>query len=551
MVDHDIQLSGLLGKDRGPTILKRTDPDFISAILGELPHGLTAGDPSVLNGPGAAPPFTLFQPVHRTFYVALVDASCDAFGAPRVDPLKIEGAGLVIRRVAALPKEAPGKKRGKKHGEKHGEPSGREVLEGWREWREEKTLFTGWDPFKNRTEENRDPDPAFRRPDISAGHPEINRLLTRMRHGGPIKSEVFTPLFIAPPEVISATGKTILYGVIPAADMAHAQGLLPAAEGGSGGYATGDVELLLSDFMKRGVEPAPLNGKPSSGVGPAPSKGKALSGADVSAENLKDDPQLAAFMEMLYTISVRFDAFGDSEEAKALYKALNRIELSFPDNPGPCIPLAGDFLKEATRVLQKRQGMDAATPPAVLMPSGWPSIGEKRCGQLKHLMIQCMNTRFAALNSGESRFAAPDRLHRARAFIRVRREEACPPVTIWSAYSERFRIAAWYECGDAPPAQIPLPDATDRGFLEKLKPNVAFLVPDAIKNLVNTDAKDLLNGDGKAEEGGFGLGWICGFNIPIITLCAFIVLSLFLSLFHIIFWWLPFVKICIPFPRKE
>jgi hypothetical protein len=47
---------------------------------------------------------------------------------------------------------------------------------------------------------------------------------------------------------------------------------------------------------------------------------------------------------------------------------------------------------------------------------------------------------------------------------------------------------------------------------------------------------------------GISLMWICSFSLPIITLCAFIVLSIFLSLFDLIFRWLLFIKICIPFP---
>jgi hypothetical protein len=41
---------------------------------------------------------------------------------------------------------------------------------------------------------------------------------------------------------------------------------------------------------------------------------------------------------------------------------------------------------------------------------------------------------------------------------------------------------------------------------------------------------------------------ICSFSIPIITLCALIVLMIFLSLLNIIFWWMPFLKICFPIP---
>jgi zinc transporter ZupT len=59
----------------------------------------------------------------------------------------------------------------------------------------------------------------------------------------------------------------------------------------------------------------------------------------------------------------------------------------------------------------------------------------------------------------------------------------------------------------------------------------------------------LMDGEQPSEKLGWGM--ICGFSIPIITICAFIVLQIFLSLFHILFWWLPFIRICIPFPRKE
>jgi hypothetical protein len=56
---------------------------------------------------------------------------------------------------------------------------------------------------------------------------------------------------------------------------------------------------------------------------------------------------------------------------------------------------------------------------------------------------------------------------------------------------------------------------------------------------------------GAGGGGGLKLDWICGFNIPLITICAFFVLSIFLSLLNIIFFWLPFIKICIPFPSPS
>jgi hypothetical protein len=44
---------------------------------------------------------------------------------------------------------------------------------------------------------------------------------------------------------------------------------------------------------------------------------------------------------------------------------------------------------------------------------------------------------------------------------------------------------------------------------------------------------------------------ICSLSIPIITLCAFIVLMIFLSLLNIVFWWMAFFKICLPIPVRN
>jgi hypothetical protein len=98
--------------------------------------------------------------------------------------------------------------------------------------------------------------------------------------------------------------------------------------------------------------------------------------------------------------------------------------------------------------------------------------------------------------------------------------------------------------------RIDLPDPFDRGLLNKLKPGVAFNVPRDLFNFINGDAKKLKDG----EAGGgtsFAFDWICSFNIPLITICAFIVLYIFLTLLHIFLQWLFIIKICIPFPRKK
>ena len=61
---------------------------------------------------------------------------------------------------------------------------------------------------------------------------------------------------------------------------------------------------------------------------------------------------------------------------------------------------------------------------------------------------------------------------------------------------------------------------------------------------------DLVAGDGGPGSGD-AFDWVCSFSLPIITLCAFIVLNIFLSLFDLIFRWMLFIKVCIPIPRRQ
>ena len=59
-----------------------------------------------------------------------------------------------------------------------------------------------------------------------------------------------------------------------------------------------------------------------------------------------------------------------------------------------------------------------------------------------------------------------------------------------------------------------------------------------------------MEGDVDQSNGG-GIRWICSFSIPIITICAFIVLNIFLTLLHIVFQWLFYIKVCLPYPSKR
>lgn len=74
------------------------------------------------------------------------------------------------------------------------------------------------------------------------------------------------------------------------------------------------------------------------------------------------------------------------------------------------------------------------------------------------------------------------------------------------------------------------------------------------------DTFDLINGlnlkKGASEDvvgkgPKLGIQWICSFSLPVITLVAMILLMIMISLLNIVFFWLPWVRICLPFPKSD
>jgi|CXWL01.1.fsa_nt_gi hypothetical protein len=502
MVTHEVSLhgAGVQGAG-GPVILERTDQDFLPAVLDSLAReqGLARVLESAARTRDAQGVLKLYQPIHRTFHVALLDATCLTYGRPRLDPLSIVSSGLVVRRLAT-------------------DASGAEVREAWVQ--EERT-FRGWVPFSVKRQEDWDPDPAHRKPELTAGHQEINRLLALQPGLTTSLRESVVSLFVAPPEACRVTGRTLLYGLIPvtSSELTEAP-TFPA-------FTEKDLDGHLHRYLTAG------------GPRPFPSPGVALGSLDSTQAGLAD------FVTLLKQLAIELNAFGPTPESQALYAELNRITFQSQE----ITHKAGEFLKAAATVLL--EGDKSGPSAALKMPGEWPTMTGTQAGGLAKLVLGAMQSRLAQLGGGQGRFAGEAWRYRVRAFVRVKHDERCPPETVWSAYSEPFTIAPWYDSNGAPPVQITLPDVTDKGFLKKVKPNVAFALPEGLFNLLQGDAKTLADGKGGNTTPKLGIQWLCSFSIPLITICAFIVLNIFLQLFNIVFQWLLYIKICIPIPGRK
>jgi len=524
---------------KAPVILQRDDEDFIDAVLEDLrtTTGRATLAESIAGERTADQTLKLFQPIQRRFHVALMEASCDMPGTPRINPAKVDAAGMVLRRLRT-------------------DAEGRTKLEGWMR---SGGRLRGWLAVDRLGDAQSDPTPAARTARRATGRPQIDRALATLvaQTDAALLNEHVIPMFVAPPDVCAQSGRTVVYGVVPtsSSELASSAPDTAAAFEGFGPDSQAFTDHLMQPL--RGLAYTfPHAGEHFDSTwfeaieqpGDTPPQGMP---ADVfktitdERAKQREKAPLHTFVQLLRQVAFEFDAFGDSAQSKALFALLQKITLTYALKPGEVAARtiqAGTFLEKATRVLLER---DPAAGPEE-MPTSWPALSPSDRAQLGSAMSQAMQARFAAVKGRPGRFDEPDARYALRAFVRLKPDGVCPPRTIWSDYSEPFVIAPWYE-GAGTPAQIALPDVSDRNLLKSLKPNVSFVLPPKLQNLLGGSPKDMM--EGKLDDGGLSLGWICSFSIPIITLCAFIVLNIFLSLFDLFFRWMLFIKICIPFPK--
>lgn len=124
-----------------------------------------------------------------------------------------------------------------------------------------------------------------------------------------------------------------------------------------------------------------------------------------------------------------------------------------------------------------------------------------------------------------------------------------------SARSRPFRLAGFFD-PDAPvrPTRIALPVDTSVAGLRSFPKAVSFLISDQLRaqlDRVQGIKLEALDKGEIGEEGGWTLGMICSLSIPIITICAFILLLIIVFVLNIVFWWIPFFRICFPIPIKK
>ncbi len=536
---HEVTLGAPRGMASGgaPLLLQRADEDFIDAVLDECTSA--AGRAQLMASRAgtrtAQQVLKLFQPIQRQHHLALLEAWCEVPGTPRIDPARVESAGLVVRRV----RRASGA-----------------VQEGWMRSR---GRLRGWMPVARIGGPARYPASPLRLQQGRTGVADIDRELLRidLQQEDALLNEHVVPMFVAPPEVCRAMGKTVYFGLVPTVSSELAESAAVFDESGSFGPESTDFRNHLVQALRGEQMDFPLAGERLDAdwaeAAEFATSERPAGLADAHWNPLRPGggarTGMQRLLRLLRQLDGEFNAFeGTSAHALALRQQLAAIALPLVLREGEIEPRsvnAEQFLRQAVRVLIERD-RSASAPE---MPTRWPALPEAQARALRLALSQSVAERFAQLNPAPGRFDDSAAQYVVRAFVRLKPECGCPSRIVWSADTEPFVIAPWYEGSGAPPVRIQLPDVSDRNLLRSLKPNVAFAVPPALQNLLGGNPKDLMEGK-KPADAGISIGWICSFSIPIISICAFIVLSIFLSLFDLIFRWMAFIKICIPFPKK-
>lgn len=140
---------------------------------------------------------------------------------------------------------------------------------------------------------------------------------------------------------------------------------------------------------------------------------------------------------------------------------------------------------------------------------------------------------------------------------------------VLSAPTQPFRLANFFD-PDAParPIRIAMPLDTSPAGMRKFNKNTAFMISDVLcgqvqraKSLGLVDLvrsvlpfplhKDLPSIDTSpctSRDPALQMGMMCSLSIPIITVCAFILLMIMVSLLDIVFRWIPWFITCFPIP---
>lgn len=479
-------------------------------------------------------------PLHRAFHIVSCEVVCDRFGEPALDSNKVTSAGFVIRRVANGGEQA---------------------------WLLEDGEALGWQQAPS---ELRDPD-LHRR--LCA-----NGVLHKREDQAAYSGEDVHPLHVLKTSDTNRKTHTLLFGYLPLGGFYYQRDASQAFDSADQAQTASVAAAMLPwPFGYR----QPLDqtwraelSKPLAQGRPSPEFFELLrtlinryhlgeAGVAENAGLASKCQQLWLYDESQLPANLRHQEF--NEISQGLFVTYRRQHLfSYLQ---ACFARAGDnplvsWVMRQEQLIEAVGGLDGFTqfeplPNAnsqgslnltlLLLASDAQEI-RTLLGQRLHEQTLRQVKEMPLPKFGQN----PGDVYQVVPFVRFKNEHGQEQIQ-WANADTRsivFRVAAPFDPEASRPALIQMPSLAD--LRRGLAKGAAMITPADTFDLMN---KLKLN-KGASEDTvkdtsgpDFGIQWICSFSLPVITLVAMILLMIMISLLNIVFFWLPWVRICLPFPK--
>lgn len=444
-------------------------------------------------------------PIHRTFYVICCEACCNAPGQPPLDPSQIESAGFVIRQQV----------------------KGQDLR-----WMVRDGLDVGWAIPQN---------PGIDEPD------EYRYLL----HKGYTEAHSPEPAYSG--EQTYPLSPTLAQDTLSKPARAHnlLYGFLPL--GGQSYPTASEVDKpSLTDVMKELSWP----------LGSHQSTGWVENNSQHSGHLIQAGKVQQAAAELLAMLFERFHILDvDKSENAELIGLLKNINVQWgsgsghvPDDYKQGYSLYQYLDTYANKVedwLTEYHAVDGDPAPAnakgLLHSRLQLFISEGDAGDLRLLLARrSLGVIELALSDlPESRYQR-DGLYYAKVFLRYRDAKGCPKI-VWGPATVPFRVAAPFDPEASRPHLIQMPGLED--LKRGLANGAAMRVPKSLADVIERIKPDLGDPGENNKKSRSDGGWMYIFSIPILTICAMILLMILVSLLNFIFRWIPWVILRIPIPK--
>jgi hypothetical protein len=493
--------------------------------------------------------FKLRRPMHRTFYMVAWEAGCNipnALTTPAISPTKIESAGFVIRQDDAS-----------------SVPYGFQLARG---------QPMGWQKVVPLL----DPDSA-----------------RRLRSLGIVPQQVPTPGYTGeetfPLHTLLAQGagrsRTVLFGYLPIGgahyvpviapptdpagvpdDLAWPYGLLNWTGGPLPPYTDDlDLQIIVDPSQGPQIQP-PLAAALAVILG-------RFQLVDASAWNIPDNASLIAALDGIHFFTDPPSGLtGQPLRDNAAANALADTTLGSVLNSATTLTNIGTNAdSNQSAASQLLAALMSVNPPgsvvtcpanfAALLPAGSQSllITEYAAAQLRAAIQTRRVLEWTALTAPAPgseplpvpKFTAgPAGRYYLLPFVRTVKPDGCKRID-WGLPSPLFAVATAFDPDASRPTLIEMPDIADAK--KGLAKGATFMLPPALADLVNGltsqgAVNSMMSGSGPPAV---GIRFICSFSLPVIMICAMLLLSIVISLLNIFLQWMAWVKICLPVPAPK